>query len=154
MIDHPPKSMAWHDGFLLGHGPMDEIHHEFVSQLARLAHAPREQVRDELEALRVHCRRHFEEEERWMTETDFPGRECHAAEHLAVLRSLDGICQKVDQGDTAAATRLAQALAEWFPAHADYLDAPLSHWLSKRRLGGKPVVLRRRLPGQAPASVR
>jgi hemerythrin len=33
----------------------------------------------------------------------------------------------------------------WFPKHADQLDSALAHWMSKERLGGKPVVLRRGL---------
>jgi hemerythrin len=38
---------------------------------------------------------------------------------------------------------LAEALVGWFPGHADYMDAALSHWLAKRSFGGAPVVLRR-----------
>jgi hypothetical protein len=34
-------------------------------------------------------------------------------------------------------------LFEWFPGHADYLDSALAAWMTKRRFGGKPVVLRR-----------
>ena len=35
------------------------------------------------------------------------------------------------------------AVKDWFPGHADYLDSALSHWMFKRRFGGKPMVLRR-----------
>ena len=38
---------------------------------------------------------------------------------------------------------LARALADWFPGHADYMDAALSHWMAKRSYGGKPLVFRR-----------
>jgi hemerythrin len=40
---------------------------------------------------------------------------------------------------------LVEHLADWFPKHADQLDSALAHWMSKNRLGGKPVVLRRGL---------
>jgi hemerythrin len=40
---------------------------------------------------------------------------------------------------------LAAALADWFPSHADYMDAPLAQWMSKRKLGGVPVVVRRNI---------
>ncbi|MES2784211.1 MAG: hypothetical protein V4684_02015, partial [Pseudomonadota bacterium] len=39
--------------------------------------------------------------------------------------------------------RLADELAHWFPAHVQHLDSALAHWVSKRRTGGKPIVLRR-----------
>jgi hypothetical protein len=51
--------------------------------------------------------------------------------------------QVVAQGDIAEGRRLARALAEWFPGHATHLDSALSHWMSKQKFGGKPVVIRR-----------
>ncbi len=36
-------------------------------------------------------------------------------------------------------------LFQWFPGHADYLDSALVAWISKKTLGGKPVVLCRNL---------
>jgi hemerythrin-like metal-binding protein len=96
-----------------------------------------------LETLARHCERHFEEENRWMRETDFPPRDCHIDEHARVLESVRAVQQRVAEGDLANGRRLADALADWFPGHADYLDSALSHWMFKRRFGGKPLVLRR-----------
>jgi hypothetical protein len=45
----------------------------------------------------------------------------------------------------AVCRRLGSELAAWFPGHADYLDSALAHWMCKRTLGGKPVVLRRNI---------
>jgi hemerythrin len=45
--------------------------------------------------------------------------------------------------DPAIARSLAEELARWFPGHADYMDAPLSQWMVKRRHGGAPVVIKR-----------
>ena len=41
--------------------------------------------------------------------------------------------------------RLAQALADWFPGHADYLDSALAQWMVKKQLGAIPVVVRKNL---------
>jgi len=142
MSNSAPTVFAWHDGFLLGHAPLDRVHEEFVALADALMRAPHDTVPVALEALLEHVRRHFGEEERWMAETGFPARDCHADEHAAVLRSIEGVHRRVVQGDCEAARSLAQALADWFPGHADYLDAPLAHWLCKLCLGGKPVVLR------------
>jgi hemerythrin-like metal-binding protein len=98
-----------------------------------------------LEALSRHTRQHFAAEEAWMDATDFPARQCHSDEHAAVFASIEGVGRRLAAGETEPVRRLATALAEWFPGHADYLDAPLAHWLCKRRFGGKPVVFQRRL---------
>jgi hemerythrin len=82
-----------------------------------------------------------------MTETGFPARDCHVDEHAAVLRSLEQVQALLASGDGSECRRFAQELARWFPGHADYMDAALAHWMCKRRLGGKPVVLRRRIGG-------
>ncbi|HEY6133679.1 MAG TPA: hemerythrin domain-containing protein [Rubrivivax sp.] len=146
MILFDSQLLTWHDGLLLGHGPMDAVHEEFVALVAALQRAPDASAAAALDALARHTSVHFAEEEAWMNDSAFPARDCHAAEHAAVLRSLAGVRRRVAQGDNEAARRLARALADWLPGHAEYLDAALAHWMSTRRLGGKPVVLRRHLP--------
>jgi hemerythrin len=78
-----------------------------------------------------------------MRETDFPPRDCHIDEHAAVLRSIEDVLAVARAGDVHEVRRLADALAGWFPGHADWLDSALAAWLCKRSYGGKPVVLRR-----------
>jgi len=151
---HPPNLMreagaetpTWHDGLLLGGAAMDQQHEALVATIDALRSASDNACVSALEVLASHVRGHFAAEEAWMTDTGFPARECHVAEHRAVLASIDGVRRRVAAGEVEAARRLATALADWFPAHADYLDAPLSHWLCRRRLGGQPVVLRRSRP--------
>lgn len=140
-----PSATSWHDDLRLGYGPMDSTHEEFLGLLAALLAAPDAAVADALAAVHAHSREHFAAEERWMDETGFPARDCHRDEHAAVLASMEGVGRKVAGGDVEPARRLAQALAEWFPGHADYLDSALAHWMCKRTMGGTPVVLRRRV---------
>lgn len=80
-----------------------------------------------------------------MKETEFPARECHMNEHAAVVHSLDQVKELCAGGNTTIVRRFGDELVRWFPGHADYLDSALSHWMSKARLGGKPIVLRRNL---------
>lgn len=140
---HP--AAVWHDGLLLGHSPMDRVHEEFVGLIAALEHASNagSDLERALGALAAHARDHFETENGWMVESDFPARECHVSEHDAVLRSIEGVRRRVAQGEHAPARALARELAAWFPAHCDYLDAALAHWMCKCRYGGTPVVVRR-----------
>lgn len=143
--DQPNQEFRWHDGFLLGHPPMDALHQEFVDMVNQLMRSPDDKLSDNLVRLMHHLHRHFEEENQWMRDTDFPARDCHIDEHAAVMRSAEEVKPLVEQGNFAEGRRFAQALIDWFPGHADYLDSALSHWMCKRRLGGKPVVLRRNM---------
>ena len=98
-----------------------------------------------LEEFAAHTRAHFEMENNWMTETEFPPRECHIDEHAAVMKSVDEVRTLLAQGNTEVCRRLVQELIRWFPSHAHHLDSALAHWISKLRTGGKPVVIRRGL---------
>ncbi|MCX7229417.1 MAG: hemerythrin domain-containing protein [Burkholderiales bacterium] len=143
----PEPALGWSDAFVLGHEPMDATHREFVALVQAMQTAPEAGLAELLADFEAHARRHFEEEDRWMLETGFPPRDCHMDEHAAVLRSVVEVREMVARGELAQVRRLADALADWFPRHADWLDSALAHWLCKRAYGGKPVVLRRDLKG-------
>jgi hemerythrin len=135
--------LTWNDSLLLGDPEMDAVHEEFVACIAALTNAAGPDVADALAELERQATSHFEMEDTWMRENDFPARECHINEHAAVLASIGGVRRRVAAGESSAAYEIAQALSDWFPGHADYLDSALAHWMCKRRWGGKPVVLRR-----------
>jgi hemerythrin len=139
----PAAPFTWNDMFLLGYGPMDDTHREFVDIVSALLNSPDADVAGHLEAFARHAETHFEQEREWMESTDFPARGCHVDEHNAVMKSVRDVQQMVAAGDVDEARALAKALADWFPGHADYMDSALAHWMSKRSYGGKPVVLRR-----------
>lgn len=145
-MTHPQDPIAWQDGFILGYGPMDHTHEEFVALLARLQAAPDAQLPALLDAFLAHTEAHFEEEDRWMRETDFPPRDCHIEEHGKVLASIREVRGLLQAGRVDLCRSLAQALADWFPGHATHLDSALAHWMFKRDYGGKPVVIRRSIP--------
>ena len=142
------QALQWSDRFLLGFAPMDRTHQEFVTCVAALQTAADAELPACLAAVAAHCAAHFQQEEQWMVSTEFPAAQCHADEHAAVLKSVYEVQEMWhdagQRGRAATVTReLAQALVGWFPGHADYMDAALSHWLAKRSHGGAPVVLRR-----------
>ena len=139
---------SWQDDLQLGYGPIDRLHEEFVNLLGALLAAPDVEMAEALGALHGHLREHFASEERWMQETDFPARACHADEHAAVLQSMEKVSLQVAAGDFHAGRHLASALADWFPGHTDYLDSALAHWMCKRQSGGKPLVFRRSIAKQ------
>lgn len=141
-------TLTWSDALVLGFGPMDEVHQEFVTLVAKLQTATDAVLPRLLDTFATHVQAHFGAEDEWMVQTDFPARECHIDEHAAVLRSVQHVREQVSSGNFKECRRLADELARWFPGHADYLDSALAHWMCKRRFGGKPVVLRRNIyPG-------
>jgi hemerythrin-like metal-binding protein len=138
-------AIQWGDQFLLGYGPIDTVHEEFVELLGRLQSADDAALPALLDQFAAHCTAHFDMENTWMVETEFPPRECHIDEHAAVLKSVQEVQELLAQGDVDICRALVAQLAVWFPQHADQLDSALAHWMTKKRLGGKPVVLKRGL---------
>lgn len=146
-MDHS-EAMQWSDQFLLGYPAMDATHAEFVACVAALQHAEDAQLVDCLEAFAAHAVAHFAQEELWMQTTGFPAAQCHIDEHAAVLasvREVQALLVDANNGPRrfCVVRDLTAELVRWFPGHADYLDAALSQWMSKRAHGGAPVVLRR-----------
>ena len=145
---HPDQQpMHWNDRYLLGYTPIDEVHEEFVGLVGRMQQAADADLAGLLAEFTHHCEQHFALENRWMLETDFPPRDCHIDEHAAVLASVHEVGEMFAKGELGAdvVRDLIEHLADWFPKHADQLDSALAHWMAKKRLGGKPVVLRRGL---------
>ena len=138
-------TLVWGDHLLMGHGPMDELHEEFVELIALLQTAEDSELPSLLQAMESHLQHHFAEEDQWMLSTGFPPRDCHIDEHAAVLKSVAEVRVKLAEGNVALCRDLTQALVDWFPGHATHLDSALAHWLSKQRFGGKPVVIRRNI---------
>ncbi len=131
----------------LGYGPMDSIHAEFEALLLRARDCAPGELLAVLTEMDAHLRSHFEAENQWMRETDFPPRDCHIDEHEAVLKSSAEVVALAQAGEFAAAPSFLAELSRWFPGHADYLDSALAAWMCKRQFGGKPVVLHARLRG-------
>jgi hemerythrin len=139
----PTAPLVWNDSLLLGDPEMDAVHEEFVGCIATVMNAAQADVPEAFAALERQAKSHFEMEDTWMRENDFPAKDCHIDEHAAVMASIVGVRKRVDAGDLSTAYDIAQALADWFPGHADYLDSALAAWMCKRRWGGKPIVIRR-----------
>jgi hemerythrin-like metal-binding protein len=141
------NSLAWSDARLLGFTPMDDVHEEFYTLALKLVTCSDASAADAIERFEQHAISHFEQEDEWMRSTNFPPRDCHIDEHAAVLKSVGEVKQAVAQGKAGAdvVRNLGMALFDWFPGHADYLDSALAAWMTKQNMGGKPIVLRRKL---------
>lgn len=146
MTDSADDTLHWGDQYLLGYGPIDEVHEEFVDLVGQMQRADAASLPALLDTFAVHLHSHFQMENTWMEDTAFPPRQCHMDEHAAVMESVQAVQGLLAQGDVDTCRDLVDQLALWFPKHADQLDSALAHWMFKQRMGGKPVVLRRGVP--------
>lgn len=133
---------VWSDSLLLGHATIDDEHEQLAELIECMQRASGSDMAAALDALLAHATSHFAAENQLMLSTGFPPRDCHIREHDAVLSTLRGVRKRLEGGEVDVARRLASELADWFPAHVQYLDSALSHWLCKLQHGAKPLVLR------------
>lgn len=136
-------AFEWDDRYLVGLRDIDTAHREFTVLVDALLSAADGSLVPALDAFARHAEEHFATEEQLMERYAFPPRECHAEEHAKVLASVHEVRALAAEGDLQTARELAQALADWFPGHTDYMDSALATWVVKKTAGGAPVVLRR-----------
>ena len=106
------ETVQWTDKYLLGYVPMDEIHQEFVHIVGQMQLAEDAQLPTLLVSLEAHAKSHFEMENSWMRETNFPPRECHIDEHAAVLSSIEDVKTLVTKGDYAVVQAIGQRIGK------------------------------------------
>ena len=130
---------------LVGLKPMDDEHHAFVEMIERMQNAAADELLPLLDQFADVANAHFDSENKMMEETQFPPRQCHIDEHMAVLKSVAEVRELLANGQLDIGASLVDELANWFPGHVTHLDSALSHWMCKKQLGGKPVVIKRSL---------
>lgn len=121
------QQMEWNDQFELGLGRMDDTHREFVELYNVLAAATGETFIERLDAFIAHTEAHFDQENRWMEQVNFPG--CHRAEHDRVLTVMRDVRQRAARGDLFLGRRLVEELPPWFDNHVGGMDAALAFHL-------------------------
>lgn len=119
-------ALEWSAALCVGDDRMDDTHAEFVELLNQLLITPTDQQLPLYQAFLAHTVEHFAQEERWMLATGFSADNCHAAHHATILETMRAVETHFEQGDSEIITRLAEALAEWFPGHAASMDAGLA----------------------------
>jgi hemerythrin-like metal-binding protein len=128
--------LAWSDALHLGQPVMDETHREFVELLNRLGLAGEADLLARLDEFIAHTKAHFGQEEAWMEAMQFPPLGCHRTEHEGVLEIMREVRNRIAAGEPHYGPVLAKAIAEWFPLHAQSMDAVLSLYI--RQTGFDP----------------
>lgn len=121
-------ALAWSDSLALNQPQIDQTHQEFVDLLNALGAVAAQGAAalPALDALIAHTEAHFAMEEAWMQACKFAPENCHSRQHQMVLELVREVRrQAVEQEQWEPLQRLVPALAEWFPQHADMMDAAL-----------------------------
>ncbi len=119
--------MQWTEQLALGLGKMDSTHQEFVELYNLLATADADDFLARLDAFIAHTVDHFDMENGWMEQVNFPG--CHRAEHDRVLAVMRDVRARVENGDAFLGRRLVEELPVWFENHVGGMDAALAFHL-------------------------
>ena len=121
--------LNWSTDLHTGDSRMDATHEEFVSMLNQILETPQDQQLPLYQDFLKHTVEHFAQEDRWMLATGFSADNCHAGQHATILETMRAVQVHYEGGDNEIITRLAEALAEWFPGHANSMDAGLAQHL-------------------------
>ncbi len=122
----PAQGLPWTSSLLTGDARLDHTHEEFAQMLNALLATPQDQQLPLYRQFLLHTVEHFAQEERWMLATGFAADNCHASHHATILETMRAVESHYEAGDSEIITRLAEALAEWFPGHAASMDAGLA----------------------------
>ena len=125
-------TLAWTPELALGDARTDTTHEEFVDLVNATAAAQADQQLPLYQELVRHTVTHFEQEERWMTACGIPSDFCHFSQHKSVLEVMQEVERRALLGETALIVQMLEALVEWFPQHAQSMDAVLIAYLGEK----------------------
>jgi hemerythrin len=135
----------------LGEPVLDHEHRQFLRLVEELQTATPDTLIPCLEALSEHARMHFGQEDIDLRDIGGEVVQCHLDEHSAVLQSLSEVRHSLEQAKPIGVTelqlvqRLVQEFLRWLPEHVQVMDGTVANYRSKRRLGGAPVLIRKKV---------
>ncbi len=145
------SALAWSDDLCLNHAQMDRTHQEFVDLLglcrSSLDGGDFPGALTMFERLLEHTVDHFAQEDRWMAATGFSPENCHTRQHemvLRVMREVIRLAREEDRRDPLGT--LVAELTQWFPLHAQMMDAGLAQHMADLGFDTATGVATRPLP--------
>ncbi len=125
-------TLAWSPELALGDARTDTTHEEFTELVNATSAAAPENRLPLYQELVKHTVEHFAQEERWMTACGIPPDFCHFSQHNSVLEVMREVERRALLGETALIDSMLEALVEWFPQHAQSMDAGLVSYLAEK----------------------
>ncbi|MFN3809214.1 MAG: hemerythrin domain-containing protein [Roseateles asaccharophilus] len=127
-------ALAWNDKLVLNQPQLDHTHEEFVELLNAFGAALQSggDALPAFQALLSHTEAHFAMEEAWMAATGFDPVNCHSSQHAMVLNVMREVVRHATElNDREPMSIVLHELAQWFPAHAEMMDAALVFHMSQ-----------------------
>jgi hemerythrin len=128
MVSHAPSNIP----ITLGHAAMDTTHDELLQLLATGG-----QCRDLatlaplLDALIAHTERHFQTEELWMVQSEFPLLNEHRSEHRQLLAELAMMRRRLRPATLLLVRSfITERLPDWLNQHLQRMDSLLAAHLT------------------------
>ncbi|MBT9492355.1 MAG: hemerythrin domain-containing protein [Paucibacter sp.] len=154
------NTLSWTDELSLNQPQIDQTHQEFVALLNELGDGLQAAACSPLAVLPIyqrlltHTDAHFAMEEGFMAATGFAADNCHSKQHAMVLDVMrEVLVHTVTTQDLAPMRNLLSELVNWFPSHAEMMDASLVFHMNQ--VGFDPAtgsVSEAALAGAAPIS--
>lgn len=136
------SALVWTEALRVNQPQMDHTHEEFVALLADVRRILEEDdsdaAHDAFERLIEHTVAHFGQEDRWMQATGFSPDNCHSRQHAMVLQAMREVLRLAREGQTDPLGVIVGELAQWFPSHAQMMDAGLASHMAE--LGFDPAT--------------
>lgn len=121
-----PATLQWSEALSLNMPLMDTTHQEFVDLLAQVVTAPDATLLSAWATLIDHTDVHFAREDQWMQDTGFAPDNCHSTQHRIILQVMREGGKRGLEGDLPMVRQMAFELGQWFPQHAQSMDASLA----------------------------
>ena len=116
----------------LGVAEMDDVHREFIGQVAALIAASNAEFPALFQTLINHTREHFTAEGQLMRGSKYPGIPEHESEHHRVLGELLQLNRSLKRGHLPLVRAyVKEGLPEWFDTHVAMMDAALAMHLKR-----------------------
>ncbi len=125
-------TLTWSEELLLGDPRTDHTHQEFIDLVNATTAADAGSKLAVYQELLAHTVEHFAQEERWMLACGIAADFCHFGQHQSVLEVMKEVERRAAAGETAYIGSMIEALVEWFPGHANSMDASLVSYLQEK----------------------
>ncbi len=146
-------TLSWTEELVLGDARTDHTHQEFIALVNATTAAPLERKLAVYQELLAHTVEHFAQEERWMLACGIQPDFCHFGQHTSVLQVMQEVERRALNGEMEYIASMIEALVEWFPSHANSMDAGLVSYLQEKGYDTTTETFRDGSPAATQAAV-
>jgi len=128
--------LNWNDRYSVGVKVLDDQHKGLIGILNELHEAMLKAQAESvsgplLQRLLDYTRVHFAAEDRFMSESRFPGLAQHRAQHEALTQKLGEYLTRRQRGETGIQIQLLHFLRDWLATHIQKEDKEYGPWLNE-----------------------